>query len=126
MKPQLTQGKFDQMTKARHATTCALCDAATEYGRGREVYMTHDDPTGAKCPASTHTRADALRMRCTFVDVEDAELSMEVIDLHDDIGLQTTYTHQFAVKVELEVRVPGAAVRRLIAELTAIADRNGL
>jgi hypothetical protein len=112
---------------SQRPTTCALCGTDTAYGRGRDIYLTHTNPAGEKCAASQRYRTDAIRLHRTFTDAEKVQAWTEIIDYDEDIGLHSYYYPAGrTISMEIDVRVPGKDVRRLIAALTEIADERGL
>jgi len=108
-----------------NATQCGLCGADTFY-TARAVYAVHKAPGSERCRASGKYRDEAERMRRTFRDREHPKINkLEVTDNADSIGFHTVVagpTSDFHAWTYLD----GPDIRRLLAELTAIADARGL
>jgi hypothetical protein len=104
---------------------CAADTGLDDAGR----YLPHLTPDGGDCPANGWPVAAALEYRGRFQCASNPEsIAMDTIDRGDRVRLSTTLRLPTSdvIGARLDIDIRGYDVRRLIAELTAIADRRGL
>lgn len=104
--------------------SCALCGNDTRLTISR-IYYTHKDNKGYRCLAAGERPEYAVQIRRTFRDQNQPGYTLKVFDNTDSVGFHTSNIGDNH-RLETWVYLPGADVRRLIAELTEIADTRGL
>lgn len=103
---------------------CHLCGVLVTLAQAG-YYRVHYAPGGGRCPASGMTPDMALASKRSFTDRDNDQSTLTVIDDHDTIQLHNRIDLG-TIRTDLWFSVQPHDVRRLIAELTEIADKRGL
>lgn len=113
---------------------CPLCAADTRFTT-RNVYAVHSPPSSPAqqvCDASGKTRAEVIALLRTFRNWDDPEgvvTTLDVIDQGDSISLDSAILLAGSGGERIAavpVRIRPEDTRRLITQLTQIADDRGL
>lgn len=103
---------------------CHLCGVPVELSQ-RGTYRVHYAPGGGRCAASGMHPDTALAFKREFRDRDNEQSTLTLVDDHDTIQLHNRIDLG-TISTNLWFSVQPHDVRRLIAELTEIADKRGL